>query len=91
MTTVNPSDDADWHKYFVVEIEPNPNLTRSQRDSVITDFGMLNGKLCKSIRKALVSYFVRHLRIDDPKLSQPIVWANRDQYEETNTQISQVK
>jgi hypothetical protein len=91
VTTVNPSDDADWHKYFVVEIEPNPNLTRSQRDSVITDFGMLNGKLCKSIRKALVSYFVRHLRIDDPKLSQPIVWANRDQYEETNTQISQVK
>jgi hypothetical protein len=90
-SNVNPSDDADWHKFFVVEIEPSPNLTLSQRDSVVTDFGMQNGKLSKTIRKALVPYFVRHLRIDDPKSSQPIVWANRGQFEEATSQPSKGK
>ena len=88
-SNVNPSDDADWHKFIVIEIEPHPHLTLSQRDSVVTDFGMQNGKLSKTIRKALVSYFVRHLRIDDPKSEQAIVWANRNQFEEANNQPSQ--
>ncbi len=83
---INSSDDAEWHQYIVIEIQPNPDLTLSQRDSVVTDFGMQNGKLYKTIRKALVSYFVRHLRIDDPKSSsQPIIWANRAQFEGENT------
>jgi hypothetical protein len=83
---INSSDDAEWHKFIVIEIEPNPNLTLSQRDSVVTDFGMQNGKLYKTIRKALMSYFVHHLRIDDPKSSsQPIIWANRAQFEQENT------
>jgi WYL domain-containing protein len=88
-SNLNPSDDADWHNFVMVEIEPSPNLTLSQRDSVVTDFGMQNGKLTKTIRKALVSYFLRHLRIDDPKSSQPIFWANRDKFEEVNNQPSQ--
>ena len=70
-SSVNPQDDADWQVSVVVEIEPNPNLTLSQRESVIDDFGMQDGKLTKTIRRALVSYFVRHLRIDESRsLSQ---------------------
>ena len=72
----------EWQTYFVVEIEPNPNLTISQRESVINDFGMVDGRLSKTIRRALVSYFVRHLRIDEPQEAQPIVWANRSQFED---------
>ena len=72
--------DEEWNTFAVIEIEPSPELTTSQRDSVITDFGMVNGKLSKSIRRALVPYFVRHLRIDGTDLSQPIVWTNRDQF-----------
>ncbi len=75
--SVNPHDDTDWQTFVVIEIEPSPNLTISQRDSVVTDFGMQNGRLSKTIRRALVSYFVRHLRIDQPHEAQPIVWANR--------------
>jgi hypothetical protein len=82
--SAKPFDDADWHNHVVIEIEPNPNLTVSQRDSVVTDFGMQNGKLSKTIRRALVSYFVHHLRIDDLQSSQPIVWANRALFEESN-------
>jgi hypothetical protein len=80
--TVNPHDDVEWQTFFVVEIETNPNLTTSQRDSVINDFGMVDGKLSKTIRRALVSYFVRHLRIDGAQKAQPIVWTNRSQFED---------
>lgn len=81
-STVNAQDDVEWQTFFVVEIEPNPNLTTSQRDSVINDFGMVDGKLSKTIRRALVSYFVRHLRIDGAQKAQPIVWTNRSQFED---------
>lgn len=80
--SVNLQDDVEWHTFVVIEIEPNPNLTISQRESVITDFGMVDGRLSKTIRRALVSYFVQHLRIDEAQEAQPIVWANRSQFEE---------
>jgi predicted DNA-binding transcriptional regulator YafY len=81
-SSVNPQDDVEWQTFFVVEIEPNPTLTSSQRDAVINDFGMVDGRLSKTIRRALVSYFVRHLRIDEAQKTQPIVWANRSQFKE---------
>ena len=77
--------DEDWNTFVIVEIDPDPDLTLSQRDAVVTDFGMEHGKLRKTIRRALVPYFVRHLRIDIPKNGQPIVWANREQFEEADT------
>jgi hypothetical protein len=81
-SALNPQDDVEWQTFFVVEIEPNPNLTTSQRDSVIDDFGMMDGRLSKTIRRALVPYFARHLRIDEVQTAQSIVWANRSQFEE---------
>lgn len=83
VSKVDATMDAEWHTYAVVEIEPRPNLTAGQRESVITDFGMQNGKLCKTIRRALVQYFVRHLQIDGlGNTGQPIVWANRDEFKD---------
>ena len=83
VSSVNPQDDTDWQNFVVIDIEPNPNLTPSQRDSVVADFGMQDGRLSKTIRRALVPYFVRHLRIESPQDTQPIVWANRAQFEES--------
>jgi len=83
VSEVDATRDSEWNTYAVVEIEPRPNLTVGQRDSVITDFGMQNGKLCKTIRRALVQYFVRHLQIDEPgNAGQPIVWANREEFKD---------
>lgn len=77
---IDPLADSDWHTQVVVIIEPRSDLTLAQRDSVITDYGMQNGKLFRTLRRALVQYFVRHLRIDGPEpTGQPIVWANRDE------------
>src|SRR3984885_1915225 len=69
-SSVDPQHDAEWQRFFVVEIEPNPNLTISQRNSVIDDFGMVDGRLSKTIRRALVLYFVRHLRIHEAHQAQ---------------------
>ncbi len=80
--SVNLQDDLEWQTYFVVEIEPNPNLTISQRETVESDFGMVDGRLAKTIRCALVSYFVKHLGIDEPHEFQPIVWVNRSQFKQ---------
>ena len=80
--SANLREDVEWQTFFVVEIEPNPNLTMTQRESVSNDFGMVDGRLSKTIRRALVSYFVRHLRIDEDQEAQPIVWANRSQFED---------
>jgi hypothetical protein len=79
--SMNPHDDTDWHTFVVIEIVPNPSLTTSQRDSVVTDFGMQNGRLDKTIRRALVSYFVRHLGLDTGHEPQPIIWANRADFD----------
>jgi hypothetical protein len=80
---IDDSKDTDWHTYVSVIIEPRHNLTVAQRDSVITDFGMQNGKLSNSIRRALVQYFVRHLQIDGPgAVGQPIAWANREELQD---------
>lgn len=83
ISSVNPQDDTDWQTFVVIDIEPNPNLTPSQRDSVVADFGMQDGRLLKTIRRSLVSYFVRHLRIEASQESQPIVWANRAQFQDS--------
>lgn len=80
---IDSANDLDWHTFEVIEIEPRTNLTIGQRESVITDFGMQDGKLMKTIRRALVQYFVRHLQIDGLGNSgQPIVWANREKFKE---------
>jgi predicted DNA-binding transcriptional regulator YafY len=80
--SVDPGNDIDWQTFVVVEIEPNPRLTTSQRDTVTTDFGMQNGKLSKTIRRALLPYFTRHLQIDRADDTQPIVWSNRSEFNE---------
>ncbi|NOT20404.1 MAG: WYL domain-containing protein [Sideroxydans sp.] len=80
-TEIDSTTDSEWHTYAVIEIEPRSDLTVGQKESVITDFGMQNGKLCKTIRRALVQYFVRHLQIDGVgNTGQPIVWANRNEF-----------
>jgi predicted DNA-binding transcriptional regulator YafY len=79
---IDPLLDVDWIESEVVVIEPRSGMTQAQRDSVITDFGMMNASLNITLRRALVHYFIRLLQVDGPNaVNQPIVWANRDQLE----------
>ena len=79
--------DIDWVEKFEVILEPNPALSRSQQDAVETDYSMADGKLRLSIRRALLFYLNKHLRLDfikyDPRPAlNPIVVANRNEFDE---------
>lgn len=60
------ANDAAWNEMFEVQLRPNPKLNDAQKRGVIEDYEMVNGKLSISIRKALLFYFEKNLRLDVP-------------------------
>lgn len=57
-------DDTLWHDCFTVNLVPNPKLSESQQEIIAQDYGM-KGR-CKEvrIRRALLYYFQKRLRLD---------------------------
>ena len=55
------SDEQDhlWHEEIEVSLIPNPNLSRSQQQLVMDDFGMEKGSLKVISRKALIHYAIQ--------------------------------
>lgn len=78
----NPSDDIGWATTVVLVLKPHPELKAHQREAVMRDFGMKDGKREVECRKAMVFYTLRHLNLErdevaeDPAL-QHVVLANR--------------
>lgn len=79
-------DDRFWHERFAVALAPNPALANSQREVVERDYRMHDGTVNLPVRKALLYYFQKRLRldvadrIDDPH-EIPVVVANRDDFD----------
>lgn len=76
-----PRDDTLWHTVFTVELIPNPDLTPGQQATIALDYGMTNGKVCVPVRRALLYYFEKRLRLDvapgqDSLRERPVVIAN---------------
>lgn len=83
--------DVAWNELFEVQLHPNPNLNEVQRRGVAEDYEMKNGNLSIFIRKALLFYFEKNLRLDVPDVkgnpaATPLKILN---YEEFNTAMSQ--
>lgn len=81
----NATADRDWHETFTVELEPNPALSTAQRDAVAWEYGMSNHTASLSVRKALLYYLKKRLRLDvitDSPPETPVVVANREAFEE---------
>ena len=55
------SDEQDhlWHEEIEVRLIPNPNLSKSQQQLVMDDFGMENGSITVISRKALIHYTIQ--------------------------------
>lgn len=76
------SDDILWNSNFPVCLAPNPRLAAQQQSVIAEDFGMQNGETVVPVRKALLYYFSKRLRLDvaeqfdDPR-DAPIVIKNR--------------
>ena len=59
-------NDVAWNELFEVQLHPNPRLNEVQRRGVMEDYEMENGNLSIFIKKALLFYFEKNLRLDVP-------------------------
>ena len=76
------NDDKLWHDRFAVALAPNPALNESQRSIIAQDYEMTDGRVEVMVRKALLYYFLKRLRLDvadklDNPHEVPVVVANR--------------
>jgi predicted DNA-binding transcriptional regulator YafY len=77
-------DDLDWIQTFDVVLAPNPKLSPGQREAVGWEYDMPSGKTTLSVRRALLYYLKKRLRLDvdgDLPAETPIVVANREAFE----------
>jgi predicted DNA-binding transcriptional regulator YafY len=79
------SGDPFWTGHFTVSLCPNPQLSPNQQKIVAQDFAMSNGEIAVPVRRAMLYYFSKRLRLDvadrfdDPR-EAPVVIKNRDAF-----------
>lgn len=80
------SDDSLWQEFFDVHLRPNPDLSESQRRIVSEDYEMQGDELILPVRKSLLYYFQRRMRLDvaaalDNPNEAPVVIANYENFQ----------
>lgn len=78
-------DDIFWNEFFDVVLCPNPALSKKQQDVIAHDYAMKDARLQVPVRKALLYYFEKRLRLDvadalDSPREIPVIIANRDAF-----------
>jgi predicted DNA-binding transcriptional regulator YafY len=66
-TETKASQDKYWNEYFSVVLVPNPVLSLEQQEVVAQDYSMEYGQIAVPVRKALLYYFNKRLRLDVAK------------------------
>jgi hypothetical protein len=61
---VKASQDKYWNEHFSVVLVPNPALSSEQQKVVAQDYCMEYGQIAVPVRKALLYYFNKRLRLD---------------------------
>jgi predicted DNA-binding transcriptional regulator YafY len=61
----DPGADTEWQEWETLCIKPNPALSASQQEVIADDYGMMDGALLLTVRKALSFYYLRMLGLDD--------------------------
>ena len=77
-----PESDRYWREVFEVILAPNPALSKAQQAVIAQDYEMADGKVTVAVRKALLYYFQKRLRLDvadsvDQPHETPVIVANR--------------
>jgi hypothetical protein len=78
-----PSDDHQWKSSFDVILKPNPALTAEQKETIALDYEMSDGFAKTTVRRALLYYFEKRLRLDidaDNPSEKPVVIHNRGEF-----------
>lgn len=91
-TSVKPEADRFWNEYFSVILVPNPAFSTAQREVIAQDYRMEYGQTAVAVRKALLYYFNKRLRldvakaIDDPK-ETPVVVLNETPFRQALMEV----
>lgn len=78
--------DTEWLEFFDIKLSPNPELSEAQQKVVAQDYEMIDGCATISVRKALLYYFRKRLRLDvadvldDPR-EIPVVVSNKIEFD----------
>ncbi len=79
-----PGSDELWNSLFQVVLIPNPALTSGQQEVVAQDFAMADGRAVVPVRRAMLYYFSKRLRLDltssNPR-ETPVVVSNRVEFD----------
>lgn len=83
----SPREDKFWNEFFSVVLIPNPNLSDDQQAVISQDYCMEYGQIAIPVRKALLYYFRKRLRLDvaeavDDDREMPVVVLNRKAFED---------
>jgi predicted DNA-binding transcriptional regulator YafY len=90
---VDAAKDEQWSQYFSVVLVPNPALSKEQQEVIAQDYCMEYGQIAIAVRKALLYYFNKRLRLDvaktfdDPKES-PVVVLNERAFKDVLAEVS---
>lgn len=81
-----PDDDQLWQEFIDLRLKPNPKLSKAQQRVIASDYHMEDNELRLRVRKALLYYFNKRLRLDvaealDRPQEAPIVVANKAAFE----------
>ena len=79
-------DDVNWRDVFDVVLSPNPRYGKNQRKVIARDYEMRDGEVRIPVRRALLYYFWKRLRLDAVDLSDnpneaPVVVKNRREFD----------
>lgn len=79
-------EDYDWNTYFEVVLVPNLQLSADQKQTIERDYGMSDGRAVVRVRRAMLYYFDKRLRLDvaekqDRPKETPVIVKNRDAYD----------
>jgi hypothetical protein len=92
ITETKASQDKYWNEYFSVVLIPNPDLSREQQEVVAQDYCMEYGQIAVPVRKALLYYFNKRLRLDvakdnDRTEERPVVVLNDRAFRDVLTEM----
>lgn len=81
-----PEEDKLWNSKFEVVLTPNPMLSQRQREAIATEYAMSDLTLTANVRRAMLYYFNKRLRLDaapmlDGPHEAPLCVLNRVDYD----------
>jgi len=87
------TQDMDWSTFFDVILVPNPKFSAAQQATIERDYGMQDGRCILRVRRALLYYLDKRLRLDvaekqDRPKETPVVVANRAEYDASLKEVS---